>query len=133
MLIVRGVGSYQVQNNRNRSQKFSVASKLFAIIHLFPPCQCVIHPLVIRKRSPLLPVEKVVCDREVAEVDERPRRAGGAPEDGENEDPGEEEDEDVGGPDPGVHEPLGVPVQIRGRHRLHVQLRHRTNRPSPST
>ena len=51
-----------LQNNRNRSQKFSVASKLFAIIHLFPPCQCVIHPLVIRKRSPLLPVEKVVCD-----------------------------------------------------------------------
>lgn len=69
--------------------------------------------------------------REVAEVDERPRRAWGAAEDGEDEDPGEEENEDVGGPDPGVHEPLGVPVQIRGRHRLHVQLRHRTNQTSP--
>lgn len=67
--------------------------------------------------------------REVAEVDERPRRAWGAPEDGEDEDPAEEEDEDVGGPDPGVHEPLRVPVQIRGRHRLHVQLRHRITLP----
>jgi len=65
----------------------------------------------------------------VAEVDERPRRAGGAAEDGEDEDPAEEEDEDVGGPDPGVHEPLRVPVQIRGRHRLHVQLRHRITLP----
>lgn len=67
--------------------------------------------------------------REVAEVDERPCRAWGAPEDGEDEDPAEEEDEDVGGPDPGVHEPLRVPVQIRGRHRLHVQLRHRITLP----
>jgi hypothetical protein len=51
-----------LQNNRNRSQKLSVASKLFAIVHLFPPSQCVIHPLIISKRSSLLPVEKVVCD-----------------------------------------------------------------------
>ena len=53
-----------LQNNRNRSQKFSVASKLFAIVHLFPPCQSVIHPLIVSKRCPLLPVEKVVCDLE---------------------------------------------------------------------
>ena len=65
----------------------------------------------------------------MAEVDERPRRAWGAAENGEDEDPAEEEDEDVGGPDPWVHEPLRVPVQIRGWHRLHVQLRHRITLP----
>jgi hypothetical protein len=60
----------------------------------------------------------------MAEVDERPRHAGRASEDGEDEEPGDEEDEDVGGPHPGIHEPLGVLVQIRRRHRLRVQLRH---------
>lgn len=126
MLIVRSVGSYQVQDHRNHSQKFSVASKLLAVVHLLPPSQSVIHPLVISKWSSLLPVKKVVCNREVAEVDERPGHAGRAPEDGEDEEPGDEEDEDVGGPDPRVHEPLRVLVQIRRRHRLHVQLRHRS-------
>jgi hypothetical protein len=60
----------------------------------------------------------------MAEVDERPRHAGRASEDGEDEEPGDEEDEDVGGPHPRVHEPFGVLVQIRRRHRLRVQLRH---------
>lgn len=59
------------------------------------------------------------------EVDDGPRGARGAAEDGEDEEPGEEDDEDVGRPDARVHEPLGVLVQIRGRERLHVQLRHR--------
>lgn len=69
----------------------------------------------------------------MAEVDERPGHAGGAAEDGEDEEPGDEEDEDVGGPDPRVHEPLGVLVQIRRGHRLHVQLRHRSPRlPRPT-
>lgn len=58
------------------------------------------------------------------EVDDGPRGARGAAEDGEDEEPGEEDDEDVGRPDARVHEPLGVLVQIRGRERLHVQLRH---------
>ena len=75
-------------------------------------------------------MEEVVCNREVAEVDERPGHAGGAAEDGEDEEPGDEEDEDVGGPDPRVHEPLGVLVQIRRGHRLHVELRHRSPRPT---
>jgi len=67
----------------------------------------------------------------VEEVDDGPRRAGGAAEDGEDEEPGEEEDEDVARPDARVHEPLGVLVQIRGRERLHVQLRHRAGGSRP--
>jgi hypothetical protein len=63
--------------------------------------------------------------REVEEVDDGPRGARGAAEDGEDEEPGEEDNEDVGRPDARIHEPLGVLVQIRGRERLHVQLRHR--------
>jgi hypothetical protein len=51
-----------LQNDRNCGQKLPVAGKLFAIVHLFPPSQCVIHPLVISKWSSLLPVEKVVRD-----------------------------------------------------------------------
>lgn len=128
MLIVCGVRSYQVQDYRNDNKKFSVASKLLAVVHLLPPSQSVVHTLVIGKWGSLLPVEEVVCNREVAEVDEGPGHAGGAAEDGEDEEPGDEEDEDVGGPDPRVHEPLGVLVQIRRRHRLHVQLRHRSPR-----
>ena len=66
--------------------------------------------------------------REVEEVDDGPGHAGGAAEDGEHEEPGEEKDEYVGAPDAGVHEPLRVLVQIRWRHRLHVELRHRPRR-----
>ena len=61
---------------------------------------------------------------EVDEVDDGPGRAGGASGDGEDEEPWEEEDEDVGGPHARVHEPFGVLVQIRRRPRLNVQLRH---------
>ncbi|RWW80325.1 hypothetical protein BHE74_00011327 [Ensete ventricosum] len=53
------------------------------------------------------------------------RHAGGASENGEHKEPGKEEDEYVGGPDSGVHKPLRVLVQIRRRHRVHVELRHR--------
>jgi hypothetical protein len=62
---------------------------------------------------------------EVEEVDDGPRGAGCATEDGEHEEPREEEDEDVGRPHARVHEPLRVLVQIRRRERLHVQLHHR--------
>lgn len=70
--------------------------------------------------------------REVEEIDDGPGHAGRAAEDGEDEEPGEEEDADVGRPDARVHEPLRVPVQIRRRHSLHVQLRHRPRLPPPS-
>jgi hypothetical protein len=61
----------------------------------------------------------------VEEVDDGPCGAGCAAEDGEHEEPGEEEDEDVGRPHARIHEPLRVLVQIRWRERLNVQLRHR--------
>lgn len=66
---------------------------------------------------------------EMGEIDDGPGRAGGAAEEGEDEEPREEDDEDVGRPHAGVHEPLRVLVHVRRRHRLHVQLRHR--RPQP--
>lgn len=53
-----------------------------------------------------------------------PGGAGGAAKEGEDDEPREEEDEDVGGPDAGVGEPLGVPVEIRWRQGLNVELRH---------
>jgi hypothetical protein len=53
-----------LQDHRNHNKKFSVASKLLAVVHLFPPSQSVIHPLVISKWSSLLPVEEVVRDLE---------------------------------------------------------------------
>lgn len=70
-------------------------------------------------------MEEVVSDEEVGEVDDGPGHAGRAGGEGEDEEPGEEEDENVGGPHSRVHEPLGIPVQIRRRHRLHIQIRHR--------
>jgi len=60
------------------------------------------------------------------EINDGPCDARGATEDGENEDPRKEKDEDVGGPDARVSEPLRVPVQIRRWHRLHVQICHQT-------
>jgi hypothetical protein len=57
------------------------------------------------------------------EVDDGPGHAGGAVEDGEYDDPREEEDEDVGRPHARDSEPLGVPVQIRRRHRSDVHVR----------
>uniref|UniRef100_A0A0A9GF28 Uncharacterized protein n=1 Tax=Arundo donax TaxID=35708 RepID=A0A0A9GF28_ARUDO len=68
-------------------------------------------------------MEEVVSDGEVREVDDGPCSPGGAAGDGEDEEPGEEEKEDVGGPDARVHEPLGVLVQVHRRRRLHVVRR----------
>ena len=62
----------------------------------------------------------------MAEVDGGPCGARRTAGDGEDEEPGEEEEQDVGGPDPGVHEPLGVLVHVHRRRRLHV-----VGRPSP--
>lgn len=61
---------------------------------------------------------------EVREVDDGPSHARRTAQDGQDKKPREEEDEDVGGPHPWVHEPLRIPVQIRRWHRLHVQIRH---------
>lgn len=58
----------------------------------------------------------------MAEVNDRPCHARRAIKNGENEQPAEEEYEYVCGPYSWIHEPLRVPVQIRRRHRLHVQL-----------
>ena len=63
----------------------------------------------------------------MGEIDEGPGDARGAAEDGEDEEPREEEDEDVCGPHPWIHEPLRVPVQIRRWHRRHIQLSHQDN------
>ena len=64
----------------------------------------------------------------MCEINDGPSDAGGATEDGENEDPRKEKDEDVSGPNARVREPLRVPVQIRRWHRLHVQLCHEFRR-----
>lgn len=62
----------------------------------------------------------MVAYGEVGEMDEGPGHARGAAEEGEDEEPGEEDDKDVGSPHARVGEPLGVPVQIRRRRCLHV-------------
>ena len=56
------------------------------------------------------------------EVDYGPSQARRAIENGENDEPREEEDENVGGPHARVREPFCVPVQIRGSVRLHIHL-----------
>ena len=58
------------------------------------------------------------------EMDDGPGHARGTTGDGEDDEPREEEDEDVGAPHPRVREPLRVPVQIRRCLRLHIQIRH---------
>jgi hypothetical protein len=57
---------------------------------------------------------------EVREVYDRPGCSGGATRDGEDEEPSEEEQEDVGGPDARVHEPLCVLVHVHRRRRFDV-------------
>lgn len=57
-------------------------------------------------------------------VNHGPGHARRATEDGEHHEPGEEKDEYICSPDPRVREPLGIPIQIRRRRRLHVQIRH---------
>uniref|UniRef100_A0A1J3H1V6 Uncharacterized protein n=1 Tax=Noccaea caerulescens TaxID=107243 RepID=A0A1J3H1V6_NOCCA len=91
MLIVCRVRCYQVQDNGNKSEKLAIASELLAVVNLFPPSQPVVDSLVIPKRRPLLPVEEMVCDGEMSEVDDGPGHARGTVEDGENEEPSEEE------------------------------------------
>jgi len=56
----------------------------------------------------------------VPEVDDGPGGPRGAAGDGEDEEPREEEQQDVGGPDARVHEPLSVLVDVHRRRRLHV-------------
>ncbi|KAI8544929.1 hypothetical protein RHMOL_Rhmol07G0003600 [Rhododendron molle] len=60
----------------------------------------------------------------MGEIDDGPGHARRAAEEGEDEEPREEEDQDIGGPNPWVREPFRVPIQIRRWHRLHVQIRH---------
>lgn len=67
---------------------------------------------------------------EVREVDDGPSHARRTAEDGQDKKPREEEYEDVGGPYPWVREPIRIPVQIRGRHRPHVQIHHSEKRIS---
>lgn len=68
---------------------------------------------------------------EVAEVDGGPCGPGRAAGDGEDEEPCEEEEQDVGGPDPRVDEPLGILVQVHRRRRLHVVGRTSPPHPRP--
>lgn len=62
----------------------------------------------------------------MGEIDDGPGHARRAAKDGEHNEPGEEQHEYVGSPHPWVHEPLGVPVQIGRRHRLHIKIRHKS-------
>lgn len=124
MLIVCRVRSYQVQHNWYHSQKLPVASKLVTIINLFPPCQSIVHTLVIGKWCPLLPVKALVRDEEVREMDNGPGGARVAIEDGEDDDPREEENEYVGCPYTWVREPLRVLVQIHRWRCPYIKIRH---------
>ena len=58
----------------------------------------------------------------MSEVDDGPGHAGRAREEAENDEPGEEDDENVGGPYAGVGEPFRVPIQIRRSLRRDVHL-----------
>lgn len=60
----------------------------------------------------------------MSDVDDGPSHARRTAEDRQDKKPSEEEDEDVGRPHTWVHEPLGIPVQIGGWLRLHIQIRH---------
>jgi hypothetical protein len=65
----------------------------------------------------------------VCQVDDGPRGPRRAPGDGEDEEPGEEEEQDVGGPDARVHEPLRVLVDV---NRGHPRRRAPPPHPLPS-
>jgi hypothetical protein len=57
---------WYLQHHRYNSQKFSVPSKLLAIINLLPPCQSVVDTLVIRSKwSSFPPMEEMVSDLKV--------------------------------------------------------------------
>ena len=64
--------------------------------------------------------ERVWTYKEVGKIDNGPGHARRAAKDGEDKEPREEEDKDVGGPNPRVCEPFCVPIQIRRWLRLHV-------------
>jgi hypothetical protein len=49
-----------IQDNWNNNQKLAVASVLAAIVHLFPPSQLGIIPLIFSEWCSLLPVEETV-------------------------------------------------------------------------
>ena len=76
------------------------------------------------KTQNLREIKRKTTYQKVEEIDDCPRHARRAAEDGENKEPCEEENEDVGGPHTRVREPLRVPVQIRRRLRFHVQICH---------
>lgn len=51
-----------LQHQRNNSQELSVACELLSIIHLLPPSQPIVDPLIFSERSSFLPVEEVISD-----------------------------------------------------------------------
>lgn len=59
------------------------------------------------------------------EIDDGPGHARRAAKYGEDENPGEEQNENIGGPNTGIQEPFCVPIQIRRRHSLHIEISHR--------
>lgn len=69
-------------------------------------------------------MSKIGLYKGMSEMNDGPSHARGATKEGENEKPGEEDDEDVGSPDARIHKPLGVLIEIRRRHGFHVQIRH---------
>lgn len=87
MLIVSCMGGYQVQNYRNDCQELPITSELFATVYLLPPSQPIVDTLILCKWSPLLPVKELICDEKMREMNDGPRHAGRAAEDGENEQP----------------------------------------------
>lgn len=66
-------------------------------------------------------MERPVCNRGVAQVDNGPGGASRASEEGERDEPSEEKDEDVEHPYARILEPRGILVQIRRWLRIHIQ------------
>lgn len=56
--------SEYLQHQRYNGQELPVASELLAIVHLLPPSQTIINPLVFSKWSSLLPMEENISDLE---------------------------------------------------------------------
>jgi len=122
VLIVSCVGGYQIQDDGYNSDKLPIASKLLAIIHLLPPSQPVVDTLVLSKWCPLLPMKALISHGEMREVDDGPCHARGATEERENDEPGDEEDKDVGCPNTWIREPFRIPIQIRRRLRFDIHF-----------
>jgi hypothetical protein len=109
-----------IQDNWNNNQKLAVASVLAAIVHLFPPSQLGIIPLIFSKWCSLLPVEETVSHSEVGEVHNSPCGSSVASENGKDKKPRDEDDEDVGCPHPGILEPGSVLIDVRRRYHLDI-------------